>query len=181
MIKILNLTKKLAECNTYIQQLENKNELLEQHIELAEQQHEAEEAQRQKAAKQQEASAASRYEQRKEAYLRPVREMAEFIGREYEFRHNVVLDSYEYRRRCKQPDGGNAANGTAAESMADGATAESVADGGWLPVDMRTAATRATALLRRARPTALLRRTRPTARSRRAWPTAGGCPSTSGR
>lgn len=146
MIKIWNLTKKLAECNTYIQQLENKNELLEQHIELAEQQHEAEEAQRQKAAKQQEASAASRYEQRKETYLRPVREMAEFIGREYEFRHNVVLDSYEYRRRCKQPGGGDAANGTAAEStadsataesVADGATAESVADGGWLPVDER--------------------------------------------
>lgn len=123
MIKIWNLTKKLAECNTYIQQLENKNELLEQHIELAEQQHEAEEAQRQKAAKQQEASAASRYEQRKEAYLRPVREMAEFIGREYEFRHNVVLDSYEYRRR--QPP------------VADGTVAENAADGGWLPVDER--------------------------------------------
>ena len=117
MIKIWNLTKKLAECNTYIQQLETKNELLEQHIELAEQQHEAEEARREKAVRQQEASAASRYEQRKEACLRPIQEMAEFINREYEFRHNVVLDSYEYRRR-KQP-------------VDDGV------DGGWLPVDER--------------------------------------------
>lgn len=136
MIELFNLTKKLAECNTYIQQLESKNELLEQHIELAEQQHEAEEAQRQKAAAQQQASAASRYEQRKEAYLRPIQEMAEFIGREYEFRHNVVRDSYEYRRR-EQPTGGDAADGAVSENAADGTGIANAADGGWLPVDER--------------------------------------------
>lgn len=141
MIEIFNLTKKLAECNTYIQQLESKNELLEQHIELAEQQHEAEEAQRQKAARQQEASAAGRYEQRKEACLRPIQEMAEFIGREYEFRHNVVLDSYEYRRRQQPVDGDGASSaltdGTATANAADGTGTENMADGEWLPVDER--------------------------------------------
>lgn len=135
MIEFFNLTKKLAECNTYIQQLETKNELLEQHIELAEQQHEAEEARREKAVRQQEASAASRYEQRKEACLRPIQEMAEFINREYEFRHNVVLDSYEYRRRKQPVDDG--ADGAAAEDAADGAGTANAADGGWLPVDER--------------------------------------------
>lgn len=141
MIEIFNLTKKLAECNTYIQQLETKNELLEQHIELAEQQQEAEEAQRQKAARQQEASAAGRYEQRKEACLRPIQEMAEFIGREYEFRHNVVLDSYEYRRRQQPVDGDGASSaltdGTATANAADGTGTENMADGEWLPVDER--------------------------------------------
>lgn len=140
MFEIFNLTKKLAECNTYIQQLEAKNGLLEQHIELAEQQHKAEEAQREKALSQKEASAANRYEQRKEAYLRPVREMAGFISREYEFRHNVVLDSYEYRRR-QPPVANDTTDGTVAENVADdsadGIVAENVADGGWLPVDER--------------------------------------------
>lgn len=144
MIEIFNLTKKLAECNTYIQQLETKNELLEQHIELAEQQHEAEEARREKAVRQQEASAASRYEQRKEACLRPIQEMAEFINREYEFRHNVVLDSYEYRRRKQPVDDGadgaaaeDAADGAGTANAADGAGTANTADGGWLPVDER--------------------------------------------
>ena len=107
MIKILNLTKKLAECNSYIQELETKNVLLEQHIELVKQQ------------------------KRKETGLLPVLEMAEFIGREFEFRHNVVLDSYEYRRRHPVADG------TTTEGSADGTAAENAADNGWMPVDER--------------------------------------------
>ena len=121
MIKILNLSKKLVECNTYIRQLETKNELLQEQMTLTEQQHK-------KAAKQQETSAASRYEQRQEAFLRPVREMAAFIDYEFEFRHNVVRDSYEYRRRPT----------VSGETQPEDDTGRHETNAGdWLPVDER--------------------------------------------
>jgi predicted P-loop ATPase len=40
-----------------------------------------------------------RYEERQQAMLRPVHDMAEFVMDNFEFRHNVVRDLYEYRRK----------------------------------------------------------------------------------
>ncbi|MBR1395621.1 MAG: DUF3874 domain-containing protein [Prevotella sp.] len=97
MINIFNLTNKLQQCNTYIGQLEEQNRLLSENLT--------------KAAAADTADEQARYQQRKRALLRPIREMTDFVNREFEFRHNVVRDSYEYRRR-------------------DGA-------GEWLPVDER--------------------------------------------
>ena len=104
MFNIFSFTKKLAECSTYIRQLETKNRLLEENIRLTEQEGKA-------SAKKTQVSELQKYEQRKENMLRPIDEMADYVNREFEFRHNVVRDSYEYRRR------------------GDG--------GGWLPVDER--------------------------------------------
>ena len=84
-MNILNISRKLAECNAYIGQLETQNQLLRQHEELAK--------------KSVKASQQASYEQRKEAYLLPIREMTAFLASHYEFRHNVVRDSYELRRR----------------------------------------------------------------------------------
>ena len=93
MIKnLLNVTKKLQQCNEYIGQLEKQNTLLRRQMETT--------------ADMQEADEQSKYQQRKRALLRPIHEMADFVGREFEFRHNVVRDSYEYRRRA---DGNGAA------------------------------------------------------------------------
>ena len=97
-MNILNLTKKLNDCNNYIGQLEAQNKLLHENLKLA--------------TSQQDVTTRSRYEQRREAYLRPIREMAAYVNQQFEFRHNVVRDSYEYRRR-----GGG--------------------DGEWMPVDER--------------------------------------------
>ena len=85
MLNIFNLTEKLQQCNTYIARLEEQNEALRQKAELQQ--------------KVRSTDSASRYEQRKEAYLRPIREMTAYVGSAYEFRHNVVRDSYEMRRR----------------------------------------------------------------------------------
>lgn len=63
----------------------NQNQLLRQREELAK--------------KSVKASQQASYEQRKEAYLLPIREMTAFLASHYEFRHNVVRDSYELRRR----------------------------------------------------------------------------------
>ena len=38
-----------------------------------------------------------RYEERQQAMLRPVHDMAQFVMENFEFRHNVVRDLYEYR------------------------------------------------------------------------------------
>ena len=43
--------------------------------------------------------AAGRYAERQQAMLRPIHDMAAFVSSNYEFRHNVVRDIYEYRRR----------------------------------------------------------------------------------
>ena len=85
MMSLLNISKKLVECNTLIQQLEAQNQLLHQNLDLA--------------TTTKDAGEQSRYEQRKMGFLRPIREMADFVSREFEFRHNVIRDSYEYRRR----------------------------------------------------------------------------------
>ena len=45
-----------------------------------------------------------RYENRQQAMLRPVHDMAAFITANYEFRHNVVRDVYEYRRKGEEED-----------------------------------------------------------------------------
>lgn len=45
------------------------------------------------------AAARDSYEERKQAMLRPVHDMAAFVMENFEFRHNVVRDLYEYRRR----------------------------------------------------------------------------------
>ena len=39
------------------------------------------------------------YEQRKQYFLMPVREMKEFVANTFEVRHNVITDVYEFRRR----------------------------------------------------------------------------------
>ncbi len=41
----------------------------------------------------------NRYEERQQTLLRPIRDMAEFVAENYEFRHNVVRDVYEYRHK----------------------------------------------------------------------------------
>lgn len=43
-------------------------------------------------------------DQRTRYYLRPIRRMAAYLAATFEFRHNIVRDTYEYRRR----DGGDA-------------------------------------------------------------------------
>ena len=116
MSNIFNLSKKLLESNKLIEQLETENRLLQQQKAL---QAEGEE---------------SKYRQRKRALLRPVQEMAEFVSREFEFRHNVVRDSYEYRRRNRSRSAGDV--GTDSAQAVNGG-AQTVDAGGWLPVNER--------------------------------------------
>ena len=80
-MSIFNLTHRLQECNRYIRQLEAQNKLLHQTLQL-----DGKDEQK-------------KYERRKANYLRPIHEMADFVEREFEFRHNVIRDSYAYRRR----------------------------------------------------------------------------------
>jgi len=110
MKNLFYMTKKLQQCNEYINQLEKQNQLLHDNMEAA--------------AAQKEGDELSRYRQRKRALLRPIKEMADFVGREFEFRHNVVRDSYEYRRR--KADGETADTTTATQGSDE-----------WLPVDER--------------------------------------------
>ena len=44
-------------------------------------------------------SAKDRYEVRQQQMLRPIHDMAAFIMENFEFRHNIVRDLYEYRRK----------------------------------------------------------------------------------
>jgi predicted P-loop ATPase len=90
MIKLFNITRKLSECNSYIQQLEAQNKLLHENLLLSQQTEKT--------------SDQKKYAQHKASLLRPIHEMADFIGREFEFRHNVVRDSYEYRPRNDRRD-----------------------------------------------------------------------------
>ena len=39
------------------------------------------------------------YEQRKQYFLMPVREMKQFVADTFEVRHNVITDVYEFRRK----------------------------------------------------------------------------------
>ena len=89
-MSILNLSKKLLECNEYIAQLEEKNRLLNENINLT--------------AQKPDCDARAKYEQRKMAYLLPIREMSAYISSTYEFRHNVVRNSYDYRLRLTDDD-----------------------------------------------------------------------------
>lgn len=43
------------------------------------------------------ATAQNRYEERQQAMLQPIHDMAQFVVEHYEFRHNIVRDLYEYR------------------------------------------------------------------------------------
>lgn len=55
-------------------------------------------------------SAKDRYEERQQQMLRPIHDMASFVMDSFEFRHNIVRDLYEYRRKRSQsgvrPDDG---------------------------------------------------------------------------
>ena len=44
-------------------------------------------------------SAKDRYEERQQQMLRPIHDMATFVIENFEFRHNIVRDLYEYRRK----------------------------------------------------------------------------------
>ena len=44
-------------------------------------------------------SAKDRYEERQQQMLRPIHDMATFVIENFEFRHNIVRDIYEYRRK----------------------------------------------------------------------------------
>ena len=44
-------------------------------------------------------SAKDRYEERQQQMLRPIHDMAVFVMENFEFRHNIVRDLYEYRRK----------------------------------------------------------------------------------
>ena len=44
-------------------------------------------------------SARDRYEERQQQMLRPIHDMAAFVMENFEFRHNIVRDLYEYRRK----------------------------------------------------------------------------------
>ena len=50
--------------------------------------------------------AADRYAERQQSMLRPIHDMAAFVSGNYEFRHNVVRDIYEYRRKVDKGGGG---------------------------------------------------------------------------
>ena len=65
------------------------------------------------------------YEQRKQYFLMPVREMKEFVANTFEVRHNVITDVYEFRRR---PSDSSLGTVTKAQE-ADGDT--------WRPLDER--------------------------------------------
>lgn len=80
-MKIIGISKKLYECDQYIQQLETKNKLLHENLQLSKQDKQ------------------KKYETRMAYSLRPIREMAEFIKNEYLFRHNVIRDLYEFMPR----------------------------------------------------------------------------------
>ena len=45
------------------------------------------------------AKSKNRYEERQQAMLQPVHDMAQFVMENFEFRHNIVRDLYEYRRK----------------------------------------------------------------------------------
>ena len=49
-------------------------------------------------------SAKDRYEERQQQMLRPVHDMAVFVTDNFEFRHNIVRDLYEYRRKGANHD-----------------------------------------------------------------------------
>ena len=135
---LFNISKKLVECNTLIQQLEAQNLLLHKNLDLA--------------TNSKEAGDKSKYEQRKMGFLMPIREMAAFMNREFEFRHNVIRDSYEYRHKGVNAGGtvgGTDHNGesaiTAGGTDHNGESAitagciatNSEGVGEWLPVDER--------------------------------------------
>ena len=44
-------------------------------------------------------SAKDRYGERQQQMLRPIHDMATFVIENFEFRHNIVRDLYEYRRK----------------------------------------------------------------------------------
>lgn len=49
------------------------------------------------------ATARSRHEERQQAMLLPIHDMAQYVMDHYEFRHNVLRDVYEYRSKTAQP------------------------------------------------------------------------------
>lgn len=48
--------------------------------------------------------AKDRYEERQQQMLRPIHDMAAFVIENFEFRHNIVRDLYEYRRKCAESE-----------------------------------------------------------------------------
>ncbi len=46
-----------------------------------------------------EAGTEAKFRQRTQWYLLPIRHMAAYVERTYEFRHNIIRDTYEYRRK----------------------------------------------------------------------------------
>ena len=89
-MSLFRLTEKLLECNKYISQLEAQNKLLHDNLLLT--------AQNQRKSEQQ------KYENRKRQFLRPIHEMADYIDHAFEFRHDVIRDTYEYRLRGQDDD-----------------------------------------------------------------------------
>ena len=45
---------------------------------------------------------ADSYEKRQQSMLKPIHDMADFVASNYDFRHNVVRDVYEYRRKGEE-------------------------------------------------------------------------------
>ena len=80
-MNIISISKKLHECDQYIQQLETKNKLLHENLQLSKQDKQ------------------KKYKTRMADSLRPIHEMADFIKNEYLFRHNVIRDQYEFMPR----------------------------------------------------------------------------------
>lgn len=54
-------------------------------------------------------AAQQRYAERQQSMLRPIHDMAAFVRANYEFRHNVVRDIYEYRRKVDEGASGGEA------------------------------------------------------------------------
>lgn len=48
-------------------------------------------------------SARSRHEERQQAMLLPIHDMAQYVMEHYEFRHNILRDTYEYRAKTGEP------------------------------------------------------------------------------
>lgn len=84
MIKELRFVGEMLKNSTCLATLKEQNDLLRQQLNKQKKEHE------------------DRYQQRQQSMLRPQQEMKQWVAANYEMRHNVVTDVYEYRHAGEQ-------------------------------------------------------------------------------
>ena len=72
------------------------------------------------------------YEQRMQYMLMPIRQMKQYVSENFEVRHNVITDVYEYRRKP-----GEKAQEPSEESLGTGAEGQEAGADLWRPLDER--------------------------------------------